>query len=219
MKKLVLPLLLLGLLSSGAQAQVRKAAKPAPPAARSEAPSSSLALGSEIPMDGMVLTAADGPPVNLREAKTEKGLVVMFSCNTCPFVIKAQPKTLEAIEVAKKLGYGMVIVNSNQGLRDSLDSRNAMRAYADQQGYKVPYVIDDMSQLANAFGATRTPEVYLFNAEGKLVYKGGLEDNPADPAKSTRSYLVDALKALDQNKKINPAETKSIGCSIKRLEM
>lgn len=164
-----------------------------------------------------MLQSIEGKPVSLREARTDKGLLVMFSCNTCPFVIKAQPKTQEVREKAKELGIGMVIINSNEAQRDADDSRPAMRAYAEQQGYNVPYVVDEMSRMANEFGATRTPEVFLFNGEGTLVYKGALEDNPADPSKSTKFYLMDAMNALIQNKAIKPAETKSIGCSIKRL--
>lgn len=218
MKKLIIPFLLLGILGGEAQAQGKKGAKPST-APKTESAPASLAIGSEIPDQGIVLVGVDQKPVSLMQAKTEKGLLVMFSCNTCPFVIKAQPRTLSAMQNARKLGVGMVIINSNQGQRDSLDSRNAMLRYSAEQQYSVPYVIDEMSRVADAFGATRTPEVFLFDGEGKLVYKGAMEDNPADPSKSTKTYLDDALKALVSNAAISPKETKSIGCSIKRAEM
>ena len=218
MKKFIVPILLLGMLGGQAQAQGKKGGKPTAGAAQTESATTGLAIGSRIPLSGIMLMGVDGKPTNLMQAKTDKGLLVMFSCNTCPFVIKAQPRTNSAIMIATKLGIGMVIINSNEAQRDSLDSRNAMLRYATEQAYKVPYVTDDMSQLANAFSATRTPEVFLFDGEGKLVYKGAMEDNPADPTKSTRTYLDDAMRALTTNSKISPAETKSIGCSIKRRD-
>jgi len=222
MKKIVLPLVLLAMLGGQVQAQRTTGGKPAvKKAAKTEAPvagPSSLAIGSEIPLDGVMLMNVIGDPTSLIQAKTQKGLIVMFSCNTCPFVIKAQPKTKKAMDLAKKLEMGMVVVNSNQAQRGAEDSRENMAAYARREGYTVPYVMDEQSQLADAFGATRTPEVFVFNGEGKLVYKGALEDNPAEPEKSTKLFLENALKALDQHTAISPAETKSIGCSIKRTQ-
>jgi hypothetical protein len=177
----------------------------------------SLPLGSTIPAADEPLHGCKGESTSLNQSKTDKGLLVMFSCNTCPFVIKAQKRTDEAMKLAKTLGIGMVIFNSNEALRTDEDSEPAMVRYADQQGYTVPYVRDDMSAMADKFGATRTPEVYLFDSKGKLVYKGALEDNPADPHESLKLYLRDALNALAAGKPIAVAETKSIGCSIKRL--
>lgn len=218
MKKIVLPLVLLAMLGGQAQAQKPKTGKPVAKTTKSETSGpTSLAIGSSIPMEGAMLMNVKGTEVSLNQAKTPKGLLVMFSCNTCPFVIKAQQKTREALGIAKKLEIGVVIINSNQAQRHEEDSREKMLAYADQQGYEAPYVIDEMSEMANAFGATRTPEVFLFDGEGKLVYKGALEDNPAEPEKSTKHFLADAMKAMDQHAKISPAETKSIGCSIKRM--
>ena len=165
----------------------------------------------------MMLPACDGPQVSFEQATTDKGLLVMFSCNTCPYVIKAQPKTREAMETAKKLGIGMVILNSNQAQRGSEDGPVQMKAYADAQKYTVPYLMDEESQMADLFGATRTPEVFLFDGKGKLVYKGALEDNPAEPKKSKVFYAVDAMNRMVAGKAIKPAETKSVGCGIKRM--
>jgi len=176
----------------------------------------SLKIGASIPLSGEVLKTTDGNAISLEKAKTEGGLLVMFSCNTCPFVVKSQQRTLEAMRMAKDLGVGMVVINSNQAQRGDVDSYEAMAEYAKNQGYQMPYALDEQSRLANAFGATRTPEVFLFNAKGVLVYKGAMEDNPSDPASSKKLYLANALKQLKSGGKINPAETKSIGCSIKR---
>ena len=121
------------------------------------------------------------------------------------------------IRYAVASGIGMIIINSNEAQRDNDDSRKAMKEYANTQGYKVPYVIDKNSVLADAFGATRTPEVFLFDGNGKLVYKGAMEDNPSNPSESKEIFLKAAIDNMVAGKPINPASTKSIGCSIKRL--
>jgi len=191
--------------------------KPAAAKAPAETTSTSLAIGAAIPSENEPFRAIKGQTLTLAQAKTSKGLLVMFSCNTCPFVIKAQKRTDEAMHLATTNGVGVVIFNSNEAQRGDADSEPAMVRYSDEQKYTVPYVKDDMSAMANQFGATRTPEVFLFDANGKLVYKGALEDNPADPHSSTKFYLRDALTALADGKPIAVKETKSIGCSIKRL--
>ena len=222
MKKIMLPLLLLAVMSNAATAQKKgtnaKSGIPAPQSAPgSNAQPASLAIGARIPNDGMPMMGVDNKPISFMQAKGENGLLIMFSCNTCPYVVKAQPQTDEVMHLATSLHVGMVIINSNEAQRGDEDSPDAMRRYAEAHKYTVPYVRDDGSMMANIFGATRTPEVFLFNADGKLVYKGALEDNPAEPAKSKQFYLADAIKALASKKPIKVAETKSIGCSIKRM--
>lgn len=176
----------------------------------------SIDVGTSLPMGDKVVKSVSKEDVTLSGAKTDKGLIVMFSCNTCPYVIKSQARTTEVMNYAKAKGLGMVIVNSNEAKRDSDDSYKAMSKYAKKQGYKVPYVVDENSAMANAFGATRTPEVFLFDANGKLVYKGAMEDNPANPSESQSMFLKDAIDNMLSGKTIDPNSTKSIGCTIKR---
>ena len=213
MKKIILSILFLA--AAGA-VSAQKTKKGAASAASPQA-AKSLPLGSSIPMEGVMMQSAVGPHTSLMQAKKEKGLLVMFSCNTCPYVIKAQGATKEAMDVAKDLRIGMIVVNSNEAQRNDEDALQRMTEYAEIHKYTAPYVIDQDSRLADAFGATRTPEVYLFNGKGKLVYKGALEDNPADPGKSTQHYVAAALKLLADDKPMQKTETKSIGCSIKRV--
>jgi thioredoxin-related protein len=176
----------------------------------------SLSINESVVMADTKFKSTDKKEVSLNDVKTKKGLIVMFSCNTCPYVIKSQERTKEVMNYAKEKGIGMVIVNSNEAKRGDEDSHNAMSKYAKGQGYKVPYIVDEKSQLADAFGATRTPEVFLFNGEGKLVYKGAMEDNPSTPAESKEMYLKNAIDKMLAGQEINPNSTKSIGCTIKR---
>ncbi|WP_276134576.1 redoxin family protein [Polluticoccus soli] len=177
----------------------------------------SLEIGAGIPMGNDKFTSVDKKEVSLNSAKTANGLLVMFSCNTCPYVIKSQERTKETIDYAKKMDIGMVIVNSNAAQRDGADSHEAMSRYAKKQGYSVPYIGDDQAKLADAFGAMRTPEVFLFDATGKLVYKGAMEDSPADPAASKQMFLKNAINNMLAGAAPDPSTTKSIGCTIKRL--
>ncbi len=177
----------------------------------------SIDIGSNLPMPDAAMKSTDGKTVTLSKAATKQGLLVMFSCNTCPYVIKSQARTKEAIDYATSHNIGMVIINSNEAQRDKEDSYNAMATYAKKQGYKVPYVVDDKSKVADAFGATRTPEVFLFDGIGKLVYKGAMEDNPSNPAESKELFLKAAIDNMLAGKPADPNSTKSIGCTIKRM--
>lgn len=177
----------------------------------------SLPIGATMPMERAPMKTTGAKTITLSDSKTPAGLLVMFSCNTCPYVVKSQQRTLEAMKLAKTLGVGFVVVNSNEAQRDGADSYNAMTAYAKKQGYTYPYALDEGSKLADAFGATRTPEVFLFDGKGLLIYKGAMEDNPSDPGSSTKMYLASAMKIMKSGGKVEPAETKSIGCSIKRV--
>jgi thioredoxin-related protein len=176
----------------------------------------SLAIGSNIPLADKQLSGINNRKIALNQVKTGKGLLVMFSCNTCPYVVKSQARTQEMMRYAASRGVGMVVVNSNEAYRTEDDAPEAMAAYAKAQGYTVPYLIDAQSALANAFGATRTPEVFLFDGSGKLVYKGAMEDNPSNPAESKQIFLKTAIDNMISGEPVNPNTTKSIGCSIKR---
>lgn len=176
----------------------------------------SIEIGSAIPKSNVKMRSVDDKQVSLNDVKTQTGLLVMFSCNTCPYVIKSQPRTKEMVAYAQNMGFGVIIINSNEAKRDGEDSYKAMSKYAKKQDYTVPYVIDKNSELADAFGATRTPEVFLFDNRGKLMYKGAMEDNPANPDESESLFLKDAIDKLSAGVTPDPASTKSIGCTIKR---
>ena len=177
----------------------------------------SLELGAEIPLADLKMKSVEKNDVSLADVKTNNGLLVIFSCNTCPYVIKAQERTKEMLAYAAEKGIGPIVINSNEAQRDDEDSYKAMVRYAKVQAYKVPYVVDQASKVADAFGATRTPEVFLFDGNGTLMYKGAMEDNPANPAESTQLYLKNAIDQISIGLLPEPASTKSIGCGIKRI--
>ena len=176
-----------------------------------------LPIGSPIPDPDISMKDISGKNVSLKDAKTNKGLFVMFSCNTCPYVIKNQSRAYEACKYAQGNGIGVAVLNSNEANRKSADSMEEMKAYAEKQGYNWYYLADENSALADAFGANRTPECFLFDGDGKLVYHGAIDDNPSDAASVTRKHLVSAIDEMLAGKDISVKLSRSVGCAIKRL--
>jgi hypothetical protein len=157
-----------------------------------------------------------GPDMYYQKAAEKNGLLVIFSCNTCPFVVKNENTIIKTLEYAKFNNIGVTIINSNEAKRDGDDSYDAMKKYARSQSYSVPYLVDNSSKLADAFGANHTPELFLFDNSNKLVYKGAMNDNPGNPQDAKEMYIFSAIDAVVAGKTPNPQTTKSIGCSIKR---
>jgi peroxiredoxin len=175
-----------------------------------------LEIGKTIPSADLKMMDISGKEVSLNDVKGENGLLVMFSCNTCPYVKLSEARTKEVAKLAKVNKIGVILVNSNEAQRDADDSFDAMKKYAAAQGYDFSYVVDKNSQLANAFGATRTPHCFLFDKKG-LVYRGAIDDNIKDANDAKEHYLKDAIIAVGTGKPIKTTSSKSIGCSIKRL--
>lgn len=180
-------------------------------------PPNEIPLSTPIPLENLKMKSVNGKEVSLGTCKTEKGLLVIFSCNTCPYVKLSESRIKELTDFCIKQKVGCVIVNSNEGQRTEDDSFDEMVKYASSQKYSCNYVLDVNSTLADAFGASRTPQCFLFNHKG-LVYKGAIDDNVKDPSLVKIHYLKDAIDAVIKNEIPSLQETKSIGCTIKRVE-
>jgi len=176
-----------------------------------------LPINSSLPKSDYLMKDVSGKQVSLNELKTNKGLLVIFSCNTCPYVIKSQDRIKSITDFCLSNGIGCAIINSNEAQRNEEDSFEEMIKYSTNQKLKCAYLIDEKSQLADAFGAAKTPHCFLFNSK-TLIYKGAIDDNIKDPSAVKAFYLKDALTSLLKNERPQMQETKSIGCSIKRLE-
>ncbi|MDA9819404.1 thioredoxin family protein [Salibacteraceae bacterium] len=181
------------------------------------AENTSLSIGEKAPMADVKMADIDGSSKSLQDLNSKNGLLVVFSCNTCPFVIAWEDRYNELDALCKKNGIGMVLVNSNEARRAGDDSMDKMKKHAKELGYTMPYVVDSKSALANAFGARTTPHIYLFDKEMKLAYTGLIDDNHRSKDEVSKSFLKDAIQNLASGKNIDPAETKSMGCSIKRV--
>jgi hypothetical protein len=176
-----------------------------------------LGLNAPMPMADEKMKDVSGKEVSLNTSKTSKGILVIFSCNTCPYVKLSETRIKELSDECSKQGVGCIIINSNEAQRADEDSFDAMVKYAAAQKLTCPYVVDTNSKLADAFGAAKTPQCFLFNNKG-LIYKGSIDDNVKDPAAVKEHYLKDAINALAKNEIPKMQETKSIGCTIKRVE-
>ena len=182
------------------------------------------AIGEKAPMITAPMMGIDGNANTLLDLKGDKGLLVIFSCNTCPFVVGNGSKTEGwegryngLAELAESLDMGMVLVNSNEAKREGDDSLAAMKERAKEAGYTMPYVVDEGSKLANACGARTTPHVYLYNSKLELAYRGSIDDNVNRSEEVKERYLHMAMQRMAEGKKIKTTETKAIGCSIKRI--
>ena len=182
-----------------------------------DSPPEELTINAAIPQLDYKMKDVSGKTTSLGEIKTAKGLLVIFSCNTCPYVKLSESRIKEYSDYCLANGIGCALINSNEGQRTEDDSFDEMVKYFGVQKLKCAYTVDEKSQLANAFGATRTPQCFLFGAKG-LIYKGAIDDNVKDPAAVKAPYLKDALNYLVKNETPKTQETKSIGCTIKRLE-
>ena len=178
-------------------------------------PALALDLGAAIPMADNQMKATDGSMVSVASASGEKGTLVVFSCVHCPYVKAWDDRMTKIGNDAKDAGFGVIFINSNSTEKSPGDGLEQMAGQAKAQGYSFPYVHDSNSEMAKAFGATRTPEAFLFDGSGKLVYHGTIDDNAQEPGAVEATYLKDAVMALSKGSSIKMAETKAIGCSIK----
>jgi len=176
-----------------------------------------LTIGSSLPKVDSKMKDVSGKEVSFKDVMKKNGLLVMFSCNTCPVVGKYQSRTLETGKFATENEIGVIVLNSNEATRGDGDSYTDMKEYAKEQGYKFNYVVDQNSVMADAFGATRTPELFLFDKTGKLVYHGAIDDNANGPDKVTRQHARIAMEEMVAGKAVSTSQTKFVGCGIKRI--
>jgi hypothetical protein len=175
-----------------------------------------LALGSVAPLATTKLkNPVDGKTVTIADAKGPKGTLVVFTCNDCPFAKAWEPRIVELANTYSKKGFGVLLVDANDPSIAKADTPELIKARHQDRAMTVPYVIDESQAVARAFGASRTPEAFLFDKAGKLAYHGTIDDNSKEPDKVTKHYLKDALDAVSAGKAPPVAETKSMGCGIK----
>jgi thioredoxin-related protein len=175
-----------------------------------------MGIGDKASLTDVKMMDVSGEKVSLADATKKNGLLVMFSSNTCPFVIAWEGRYTELKNWADRHDVGMIVLNSNYNNRNDVDSFEEMKKRASEQNYNFHYVVDEESKIANEFGGQTTPHVFLFDQDMKLVYKGAIDDNYKSARDVKNTYAKDAVESLANGKKIAVAETKPVGCSIKR---
>jgi len=175
-----------------------------------------LPIGAEGPMFDYEMTNIDGTLITLDDVKGENGTLLIFSCNTCPFVHAWEDRYLQIEQLAAANNIGMIYVNPNEDIRDQGESLIDNQERAMMIGYTAPYTIDKDHQLADAYGATRTPHVYLMNNENILVFRGAIDDNSRSAEEVESTYLHDAILELAAGETISTPTSRALGCTIKR---
>tara|TARA_B110000196_G_C20916611_1_gene553184 strand:+ start:85 stop:759 length:675 start_codon:yes stop_codon:yes gene_type:complete len=177
-----------------------------------------LNIGQKMPMQEVKIFDISEESMTLNENIKSNGILVVFTSNSCPFVVMWEDRYKILEEKCMNSDLGMVYINSNQAKRDGDDSVEEMRNHSKEMGYTIPYLIDENSKLANAFGAKTTPHIFLFNSEKKLAYKGAIDDNYKSINDVTKNYLLNALEEVSNQKSVSVNDTKAVGCSIKRVK-
>lgn len=177
-----------------------------------------LNIGDKAPATEQEVTDTSGRTLTLANTSGENGLLVLFTCNTCPWVTKWEDRYNSLADLARSNNIGVIALNPNERIRDRGESMGDMKKRAQKQEYSFPYALDKNHIIADAFGATRTPEIFLFDNNMNLVYHGAIDDNADDLNAVEANYAVEAINALVNGEEISQKETKSLGCTIKRNE-
>ncbi|MCS7165126.1 MAG: thioredoxin family protein [Candidatus Calescibacterium sp.] len=173
-----------------------------------------IPLGTEAPY--FELKDPYGKVYKLDELFGSKGLVIIFTCNHCPYAQAIWPRSIELYQKVKDKGINFVAINPNvANPAYPEDSIEKMKEYIQKLNIPFPYLIDETQEVARKYNAQCTPDIYLYNAERKLVYHGRFDDNWKDPNKVKSKDLEEAILNLIEGREINPEQYPSIGCSIK----
>lgn len=161
------------------------------------------------------LKAVDGKTYCLKDFGGAKALVVIFSCNHCPYVVAYEDRMVQIQKDYAAKGVRLAVINSNDAASHPEDSFPAMVKRAEEKGFNFPYLHDESQAVAKAYGATNTPHLFVFDAQRKLAYTGKIDDNWQDPKAVKQQFLRDALDDLVVGKPVRQAFTHAIGCTIK----
>ncbi|WP_298645992.1 thioredoxin family protein [uncultured Proteiniphilum sp.] len=176
-----------------------------------------IAVGSVAP--DFSLKNIDGTTVSLSDYSNEKGVMVIFSCNPCPYVQAYEDRMIALHNEFAPQGVPVVFINPNDPVQQPADSFEEMQKRAGEKGYPFPYLADEEQQVYPAYGATRTPEIFLLKNEGNgrfvVVYTGTVDDNYQDAAAVTVPYAANAVRTLLAGNTPDPATTVAVGCGIK----
>jgi peroxiredoxin len=172
-----------------------------------------LQIGQQAP--DFSLPGVDGKNYSVASFKDAKLLVVVFSCNHCPYVVGSEERMMKFANDYAPRGVRMIAINSNETEGHPADSFEHMQARAKEKHFPFVYVRDDSQDVALKYGALRTPHYYVFDQDRKLRYTGRMDDNPRNPGKETTHELRDAVDALLAGKQPQVALTNPIGCNVK----
>ncbi len=181
----------------------------------SATPSTMLKLGTTAPSFSLKDTVTN-KELSLDDLKSAKAAVVMFICNHCPYVVNIIDELVNVGNEYKSKGVSFVAISSNDVENYPEDSPQKMKELAEEKGFPFPYLYDETQEVAKSYKAACTPDIYVFDSEMKLVYRGQIDDSrPGNNIKPSGSDLRNALDNILAGKGVSPDQTPSIGCNIK----
>ena len=181
-----------------------------------ETPSNLLELGTQLPTVKLT-NAVDGSIVDVAAlSKGKKGTVVLFICNHCPFVVHIRKELVRAAHEALEHGLAVVAINANDAQSYPQDAPPAMAKLAKEEGWRFPFLFDEAQDVARAFRAACTPDLYVYDASGRLAYRGRFDDSsPGNGKPITGKDFRAAALAVASGRAPDKDQTPSVGCNIK----
>lgn len=164
------------------------------------------------------LKNVDGKIISLSDYKEVNGYIVIFSCNTCPYVVAYEDRMIDLHNKYNKKGFPVIAINPNDPEISPGDSFEKMQERAKEKNFPFAYVFDEKQEIFPQYGATRTPQVYLLEktSQGNIVrYIGAIDDNFKDAAAVKDKFLENAIEAIENKKEVPVKTTRAIGCTIK----
>ncbi|MDV3310143.1 MAG: thioredoxin family protein [Cyclobacteriaceae bacterium] len=160
----------------------------------------------------------DGKMVSLADYKDQKGVILIFDCNTCPYSKAYNDRIIALHQNYQSKGFPVVTINANDPRMSPGDSFEHMVQRAKSRNYTFPYLIDESQEVARAFGATNTPHVFLLAKSGNafvVSYIGAIDNNPQQADAADKRYVEEAIEALLAGKAVPTKKTRAVGCGIK----
>lgn len=179
-------------------------------------PEEGLKVGNVAP--DFTLTNIDGRKVSLKDYNSEKGVILVFTCNHCPFSIAYEDRIIDLHTMYASKGYPVIAINPNDATAYPDDSFENMILRAKEKAFPFRYLHDESQEIARAYGAARTPHIFVLNnTSGKWMVKyiGAIDDNTDNPKEVTKKYVETAVNELLEGKEVSTPFTKAIGCSVK----
>ncbi len=178
--------------------------------------STMLELGTKVP--DFNLPATDGKDHGPADFQWAKALLIVFTCNHCPYAQAVEDRLVRIAEDFGPKGLGTVLINSNDVVNYPDDSFDKMKERAEAKGFPFPYCLDETQDVARAYHAACTPDPFLFDADQRLAYRGRIDDNWQEPDKVTRHELREAIEAVLEGRPAASEQNASMGCNIKWKE-
>ncbi|MBT4414081.1 MAG: thioredoxin family protein [Polaribacter sp.] len=177
--------------------------------------SNEFPLGRKAP-DFLLLNTVDNTALSLSEAKGEKGTVIMFICNHCPFVIHVNDELVKMANEYQEKGVNFIAISSNDIENYPEDAPDLMKQLAKDVNYPFPYLYDETQEVAKKYAAACTPDIYVFDEDLKAVYHGQIDNSrPGNGKPVTGNDLRDSLNNLIENRAVIENQKPSMGCGIK----